>query len=109
MRTRTRRTAMYNDVCKLLSEAVSYDELLNPIITDTAKEVFCELKSVTQAEFYAAAQSGLRPELKLVLADYYDYDGETAVEYDDKRYKILRTYRTGVSIELICQRDVVTA
>ena len=36
-----------------------------------------------------------RLELKLILADYLDYQDETVVEYNGRRYRVIRTYRIG--------------
>lgn len=40
------------------------------------------------------------PELKFAIADYLDYDNEQELIYNDKRYKVLRTYRTGTELEI---------
>lgn len=65
------------------------------------REVFCGLRSVTRSEFYQANATGYKPELVFILADYYDYNGETLVDYDGQRYRIIRTYRTGQALELV--------
>lgn len=64
------------------------------------RTVYAQLKSVSQNEFYTAAQSGLKPAYRAVLADYYDYDGEDIVRYNGELYHILRTYRTETQFEL---------
>lgn len=65
------------------------------------REVLCGLRSVTRSEFYRANATGYKPELVFILADYYDYNGETLVDYDGQRYRIIRTYRTGQALELV--------
>lgn len=72
---------------------------------ETSREVFCEERSVGQKEFYAAHGTDFRPERKLVLADYLDYEGETLVEHNGQRYRILRTYRNGQELELTVARS----
>ena len=42
--------------------------------------------------------------MKLVLADYLDYEGERLVEYNGQRYRVIRTYRAGQSMELTVER-----
>lgn len=69
-------------------------------------EVCCEMASVGMKEFYEAAAVGLQPELKFILSDYLDYNGETCLEYDGKRYRIARTYRAGRKLEIVCYREV---
>lgn len=71
---------------------------------DRKREVFCQARSVGMKEFYAASSTDFHPELKLVLADYLDYDGETLADFDGQRYRILRTYRTGQELELTLEK-----
>lgn len=91
---------MYNEVINL----VSYEEVTNQsgvvkrIESKTKK--FCDVRSISQSEFYQAAASGLKPEYKFVLADYLDYDGQKEVEYEGVRYSIKRTYRSGTELEM---------
>lgn len=71
---------------------------------ETQREVLCGFRSIGMREFYEANSSDFHPELKLVLADYLDYDGETLADYNGTRYRILRTYRTGQELELTLER-----
>lgn len=71
---------------------------------DVKREVFCGFRSIGMKEFYSANSTDYRPELKLVLADYLDYDGETLADYNGQRYRILRTYRAGQELELTLER-----
>lgn len=71
---------------------------------DVKREVFCTFRSIGMAEFYAANSSDFHPELKLVLADYLDYNSETLADYAGQRYRILRTYRAGQELELTLER-----
>lgn len=70
----------------------------------TKRDVFCGVLSIGQAEFYQANAQGFHPEAKFILADYLDYAGETLADYNGQRYRILRTYRTGQSLELTVVR-----
>jgi hypothetical protein len=71
---------------------------------ETRTEVLCGFRSIGTKEFYEASATDYRPELKLVLADYLDFNGETLAEYNGQRYRILRTYRTGQQLELTLER-----
>lgn len=71
---------------------------------DVQREVFCRFGSIGMREFYAASATDFHPELKLILFDYLDYEGENLVDYDGKRYRILRTYRTGQELELTLEK-----
>lgn len=59
---------------------------------ETQTEVFAEVMSVSQNEFYKAKQNGLEPELVFMLTDYGDYNGEKVFLYDDERFRVIRTY-----------------
>lgn len=74
---------------------------------ETKREVFCGFRSIGMKEFYSANSTDYRPELKLVLADYLDYDGETLADFKGVRYRILRTYRVGQELELTLERAPV--
>ena len=68
------------------------------------REVFAKQNSIGTTEFYQAAATDYRPELKLTLADYLDYNGETFAKYEETLYRIMRTYRAGQAIELTLTR-----
>lgn len=73
-------------------------------LVETRREVFCGFRSIGMKEFYSANSTDFRPELKLVLADYLDYDDEKLADYNGQRYRILRTYRVGQELELTLER-----
>lgn len=95
-----------NSILKLIQQTPSVDAYGDTVYTETARDVFCGLRSIGQKEFYEAHAVGLQPELKFVLADYLDYNDEPLVAYNGQRYRILRTYRTGQELELVCYREV---
>lgn len=74
------------------------------LIDETRREVFVRLASIGQTEFYQAQATDLRPELKFILEDYLDYEGEFLCIYDEVWYRVIRTYRTGQELEIIVQR-----
>ena len=88
-----------NDVATLIKR--TYDGAQR---VETKREVFCGFRSIGMKEFYSAHSTDFRPELKLVLADYLDYDDETLADYNGVRYRILRTYRVGQELELTLER-----
>lgn len=71
---------------------------------DSRRDVFCGLRSVGHTEFYEANATDYRPELKFVLADYLDYNGETFIKHGDDLYRVIRTYRTGRELEITVGR-----
>lgn len=99
---------MYDSIVQLCKTKVTTDDIGNQIKQcdwEKANEIFCEIMSVSQSEFYAAAQAGFKPSLKIKLADYYDYNGEDKLMYGGEIYNIVRTYRTGISLEITAERD----
>ncbi|MBQ1366125.1 MAG: phage head closure protein [Clostridia bacterium] len=72
---------------------------------DTRRTVFCTVRSIGQQEAYLAMGQGLNPELKVILAHDFEYEGERLCEMDGVLYDILRTYVTETDgIELTLQR-----
>lgn len=79
-------------------------ELITLIEGTSRREVFCSLRSVGHSEFYEAHAVDYHPELKFILADFLDYEGETLVKYGANLYRVIRTYRTGQELELtVCR------
>lgn len=101
-----------SEVLTLIKQARTVDEYGDPVTTETTREVFCREASIGQKEFYQAHAVGLRPEIKLVLSDYLDYEGEALARYtpegqaEAQLFRVLRTYRTGLELELVCYREV---
>jgi SPP1 family predicted phage head-tail adaptor len=85
-----------NDIIKLIKTTVStemneqgdYDKIL------TRRQIFADVKSIGTKEFYEAATAGMKPEIKFVIQDYLDYEGEKELSYNGFRYPIIRTFRT---------------
>lgn len=80
------------------------NEILNLLTEDSHRYVFCALRSIGTSEFYQAQATNMTPELKFVLSDYLDYHGELYAEYEGTIYRIMRTYRTGLQLELTVTR-----
>lgn len=93
---------LYNDIIILIKITKVPNNVGDIVETEVKREVFAEVKSVGQSEFYQAHSNGFKPEIKFVIADYYDYDGEEELIYNEKRYNIIRTYRNGVQLEITC-------
>ncbi len=93
---------MYNDLIYLLSTESTVNEVGDQIKTMHKTMRLAQVKSIGQSEFYQAQAQGLKPEMKFVLADYLDYENQDEVIYNNFRYKVLRTYRSGNEIEIVC-------
>lgn len=101
-----------NEILTLIQQTHGVDDYGDPVITETERTLFCREASVGQREFYQAHAVGLKPEIKLVIADYLDYHGEQLLYYvpkgmtEPELFRVLRTYRTGQELELVCYREV---
>ena len=76
-------------------------------LLESSRNVLAEKGSIGYREYYEANANDFHPELKLVLADYLDYDGETLVAYNGQRYRVMRTYCLGQALELTVERAPV--
>ena len=93
-----------SNVIKLLSATKTQDQFGVWRETITEREVFCQVDSVTQAEFFNGGRNGLNPEYRMTMFGG-DYAGETALIYDGKTYAVYRTYqRRDDTIELYVER-----
>lgn len=101
-----------DDVIKLISvTGYTYDSYGNEILTETERQVFCQVLSVGRTEFYQAAQYDMHPEYRFRLSHYRDYLGEKELLYKDwtgteKRYDVIRTYRDGDAIEITAEERI---
>lgn len=77
----------------------------------TERDVFAEIQSVRQKEFYLALNDGIQPQYTFVLTDYADYDDEKLCRYNGVLYDIIRTYTpvNGQTIELTVKKHEVNA
>lgn len=123
---------MYNSLIYLVQEVKTVDQYGDLITQETSRPVFAEVKSIGQKEFYEAAAIGMKPEIKFVIADFLDYQGEQTLRYEPysaapnglfpgevlpgdsehptrtkmQTYDVIRTYRTGTQLEIVCSRGV---
>lgn len=72
------------------------------ISTEKFTKVYANKKSIRQTEFYQAQATGLKPELAFEIHSI-EYENQEILEYNLKKYTIIRTYDKGEFIELICQ------
>lgn len=82
-----------SDVINLISITQQQDEYGQWVDTPTSKQVFCQVESVGQREFFEAGRNGLNPEFKFTLFGG-DYNNEPLVEYKGNQYSVYRTYLT---------------
>lgn len=72
-------------------------------LVELRRKVFCNKKSATRSEFYAAKQAGDKITLVLEVRGA-DFQEETQVEFSGKRYEVVRAYtKSGEIFELNCK------
>ena len=72
--------------------------------TETSRQIFAQVDSVTRAEFYQGGRNGLNPELVFTVFAA-DYQGEEILAYQNRRYGIYRTFvKGGDYMELYAER-----
>lgn len=93
------------DVITLITQTITTDKYGNEVATETERTVYCEVDSISQTEFYAAANTELNPEYRFTIF-FGDYEGEDLVLFNGARYSVYRTYRTGDDLELYTERKI---
>lgn len=72
--------------------------------TQTTKDVYCQVDSVTRAEFFEGGRNGLNPQFRFTMF-FGDYSGERVVIYKNNPYSVYRTYQgRNDTIELYVER-----
>ena len=95
-----------SETIKLISVTYANDEYGVSRKTETSREVYCNVSSVSFSEFFQGGQAGLKPEYRFTMFAP-DYANETIVEYNEVRYSVYRTYKArNDSIELYVERKV---
>lgn len=96
---------MYNDIAYLINkiDTGTVDEYEDTIFRDERTEIFVNVESVKRSEFYTAQTAGFNPQIVFSIQDYYDYNNQPLIEYEKNVYKIIRTYRTGIGLEIVCE------
>lgn len=102
---------MFDEIIFLKSETNTVDKYGDTVQTFTERQIFAQVESISQSEFYQAQAVGLRPEIKFKIADFYDYQGEKIIAYQPfggvkEDYSVLRTYRDGINLEIVCRKGI---
>lgn len=96
---------MYNEVIELIKVVNTINDIGDPVEVKTSREVFAQMRSIGMKETYEAMSHNLKPEMVFILSDYYDYDDEDVVKYNEVEYRVLRTYRKGTNeLEIVVTR-----
>lgn len=92
-----------SNVINLISKTYAADSIGQYKPELSAREVYCDVRSITRAEWYDAGRQGFKPDISFVMFAP-DYQGEDEVEYNSRKYSIYRTYLAqNEALELYCQ------
>lgn len=92
-----------DDVISLIKTQTVRDKYGIQTTQETSTDVFCEVKSASRAEWFDGARVNLNPQFVFIIKRA-EYEDETIVSYNQKKYSIYRTYiRDPDHIELHCE------
>lgn len=97
---------MFTENITLLKKVKTIDEYGDTKITYEEREVFGRLDRVYLSEALQAMSKGFENQFRFTLSDYYDYQKEEELIFDDEKYRIINTQRKGTSIELNCIKGI---
>ena len=81
-----------SDVIRLISSVKEQDEYGVWRETTSRRQTYCNVRSVSQSEFFEGGRNGLNPQYVFTVF-FADYENEAVVEYKGAVYAIYRTYR----------------
>lgn len=92
-----------NNVAYLITKKYLEDEIGQDISEIIEQEIFCEILSISQSEFFEAAQSGLKPQYKIKLWEA-EYGGQDEVRIGDDYFTVYRNYTVNGMTELYLEK-----
>ena len=93
-----------SEVITLISSTRAQNEYGVWTESPTARDVFCQVDSVTAREFFEGGRNGLKPEFRMTMF-FGDYQGERDLVYKGKAYSVYRTYQgRNDTIEIYVER-----
>lgn len=90
-------------IIKLIATTLTKDDNGVGIPSESAREVYADVSSVTGSEWFEGGRAGINPEYRFIVFDG-DYEGEEIIEFNQKRYGVYRTYTNGDWVELYVQK-----
>ena len=98
----------YTEIIYLVNKVLEEDEIGNVKTSSfTLTKRYAKKQSVRTNEYYSAVESGLTPSVEFVMKRL-DYDGQMELDYDNKRYMVIRTIdpKNKYDIVLVCARKI---
>lgn len=98
--------SMWAGTCQLISTEVQRDDYGVQQTTEKKRKVFCNVFSMGDASYYAAAAAGIHPEAVLQIRKSA-YGGERLVEFEGARLKVERVDRSSTDFVRLTLTEVV--
>lgn len=98
--------SMFAGTCQLIAQSVKKDEYGVQKVEETKRKVFCNVFSMGDAAYYAAAAAGVHPEAVLQIRKCA-YGGERLVEFCGARLKVERVDRSSADFVRLTLSEVV--
>lgn len=98
----------YTEIIYLVSKVQEEDAIGNITTSSfTLTKRYAKKQSIRTNEFYSAVESGITPSIEFVMKRL-DYDGQTELNYNGKRYAVIRTIdpKNKFDIVLVCARKI---
>lgn len=93
----------FDDVLELISITYGQNSIGDTTETKNYTEIFGIRKSIKQSEFYQAQSTGFKPEIAFEI-NSFEYNDEKYARYNNKEYKILRTYQKSIDkLEIVLE------
>lgn len=93
-----------SDVIKLISKNAVQTNDYTWVNQETETEVFCDVRSITQTEWFEAGRNGIEHPAFVFIVNRNEYSGQQIVEYEGQRYGVFRTYKgRNEDLELHCE------
>lgn len=84
--------------------AIAGIAIVGRAVVGNPKEVYCDVKSITQTEWFEAGRIGIQHPAFVFVMNRNEYAGEEAVIYNGQRYGVYRTYMAkNENLELYCE------
>lgn len=93
----------HKDVIDLIAVTIAADSLGNQIEVQAERQVYANEFSLGYAEFYNAAQTGLRPSKAFEIYSW-EYAAESKLKHNNVIYNIIRADTRGEKCRLVCER-----
>lgn len=98
----------YTEIIYLVSKVQEEDAIGNITTSSfTLTKRYAKKQSIRTNEFYSAVESGITPSIEFVMKRL-DYDGQTELNYNGKRYAVIRTIdpKNKFDIVLVCAKKM---